>query len=188
MAGKDRTRSSSWVNCVPNGDRLLQRETGGTHLKQQITFARLPRIAAADIIAHMSDPRVAAHLPLMTFDWDAAAVAKFVATKEACWTRDGLGHWAILLNGTYVGWGGFQKEGAEWDFGLVLTPDAFGLGVRIARQAIAFAIADERIPFVTFMLPPSRKNLGALTRLGARFVGEVDYDGAAFLKYRLETA
>jgi hypothetical protein len=135
----------------------------------------------------MSDPRVAEHMPLLTFKWDDAAVSKFVSTKEDCWKRDGLGHWAILSNGRYVGWGGFQKEHGEWDYGLVLKPEAFGLGARISRQAIEFAIADERIPFVTFLLPPSRKNLGALTRLGATYVDEIEYDGATFLKYRLDT-
>lgn len=92
-----------------------------------------------------------------------------------------------MSDNQYVGWGGFQKEGDEWDFGLVLKPDAFGLGTRISRKAIQFAIADERMPFVTFLLPPSRKKLGALERLGARRVDEIDYDGATFLKYRLET-
>jgi len=155
--------------------------------KPEIAFARLPGIDPDEIIAHMSSPRVAEHMPLLTFDWNRAAVAKFVAAKEACWTRDGLGHWAILADGKYVGWGGFQKEGDEWDYGLVLKPDCFGLGTRISRQALDFAMADERIPYVTFLLPPSRKNLGALARLGARRVGEIDYDGATFLKYRLET-
>jgi hypothetical protein len=136
-------------------------------LKHEITFARLPEIEPSEILAHMSDPRVSEHMPLLTFEWDAAAVTKFIATKEECWVRDGLGHWAILSNNKYVGWGGFQKEGDEWDFGLVLS--------------------DERIPFVTFLLPPSRKNLGALERLGARRVDEIEYDGATFLKYRLET-
>jgi hypothetical protein len=135
----------------------------------------------------MSDPRVAEHMPLLTFAWDATVVADFVDGKEACWARDGLGHWAFLADGRYVGWGGFQKEGDEWDFGLVLRPDAFGLGARIARQALDLAIADDRIPFVTFLLPPSRKNLGALKRLGARPMGEIDHDGARFLKFRLDT-
>ena len=156
-------------------------------MKHEITFVRLPEIKPGEIIAHMSDPRVAEHMPLLTGEWDSVTVARFVATKEASWDRDGLGHWAILDNGEYVGWGGFQKEGDEWDYGLVLKPDAFGLGTRISRKAIEFAIADERIPFVTFLLPPSRNNLGALERLGARFVAEVEYDGARFLKYRLET-
>lgn len=152
-----------------------------------LTFVRLPDIPPGAIIAHMSDPRVAAHLPLLTFEWDQHALREFVAAKEEYWRRDGLGHWAILLDGAYVGWGGFQKEGDEWDFGLVLKPDRFGLGARIARKSIAFAQADERIPFVTFLVPSSRKHLGGLARLGARFVGEVVHEGAAFLKFRLET-
>ncbi|MEM8916609.1 MAG: GNAT family N-acetyltransferase [Pseudomonadota bacterium] len=156
-------------------------------MRQAITFARLSEIQPDEILDHMSDPRVATHLPLLTSKWDAAAVDKFVAQKEASWTRDGLGHWAILSNGRYVGWGGFQMEGDEWDFGLVLRPDAFGLGARIAKKAIEFAIADDRIPFVTFLLPPSRKKLAALKKLGATQIGEIDYDGSTFLKFRLET-
>lgn len=156
-------------------------------MQPNIVFARLPEIDPAEIAAHMSDPRVAEHMPLLTFAWDAAAVATFVAQKEECWARDGLGHWAILCDDRYVGWGGFQKEGEEWDYGLVLRPDAFGLGVRISRKALAFANADPRIPFVTFLLPPSRRNLSALKRLGAVCIGEIEYDGATFLKFKLET-
>lgn len=156
-------------------------------MTHQITFTRLPAIEPDEIMAHMSDPRVAEHMPLLTFEWDADAVTKFVAAKEECWARDGLGHWAILSDNKYVGWGGFQKEGEEWDFGLVLKPGSFGLGTRISRKAIEFAVTDARIPFVTSLLPPSRKNLRALARLGAKFVGEIDYNGEKFLKYRLET-
>lgn len=156
-------------------------------LKDDIIFARLLDIEPTEIAAHMSDPRIAEHMPLLISAWDAGAVAKFVAQKEQCWTRDGLGHWAILSGGRYVGWGGFEKEGDEWDFGLVLKPEAFGLGRRVTKKAIEFARADARIPFVTFLLPPSRKNLGGLKRLGATPVGEIEYDGARFLKFRLET-
>ncbi|MCK5500249.1 MAG: GNAT family N-acetyltransferase [Tritonibacter mobilis] len=156
-------------------------------MHHDITFARLTEVDPTEIITHMSDPRVAEHMPLLNFEWDEAATAGFVATKEACWDRDGLGHWVILDNGNYVGWGGFQREGNEWDFVLVLKPTSFGLGTRILRKAIEFAFADDRIPFVTFLLPPSRKNLSALKRLGAVFVAEIEYDGLTFLKYRLDT-
>ena len=156
-------------------------------LRSKIAFVRLSEIAPAEIADHMSDPRVAEHMPLLTSGWDEAAAAKFVTMKEACWARDGLGHWAFLADGRYVGWGGFQREGDDWDFGLVLRPDAFGLGRRIASKAIDFAVADKRIPYVTFRLPPSRRNLGALNKLGAHRVGEIEYGGATFLKYRLET-
>ena len=156
-------------------------------MENKITFARLTDVDPAEIVAHMSDPRVAEHMPLLTFSWNLKVATGFVAKKEEYWSRDGLGHWALLADGTYVGWGGFQKEGDEWDFGLVLRPDVFGLGRRIALKAMEFAIADARIPFVTFLLPPSRKNLGGLRRLGARQIGEIEYDGETFLKFRLET-
>lgn len=154
---------------------------------RKITFARLTDISPDEILTHMSDPRVAEHMPLLTFKWDADTVAGFIAAKEACWQRDGLGHWAILCDDVYVGWGGFQKEGDEWDFGLVLDPNSFGLGQRISRKALDFARQDARIPFVTFLLPPSRTKLGALARLGATFVEDVDYEGSTFMKFRLET-
>jgi hypothetical protein len=114
-------------------------------------------------------------------------VTRFVADKEEAWRRDGLGHWAILCDGRYVGWGGFQKEGDEWDFGLVLKTDAFGLGPTIAKKAMEFARSDDRIPSVTFLVPLSRKHLGALERLGATWVGEIEYGGATFRKFRLDT-
>ncbi|MBA5778564.1 GNAT family N-acetyltransferase [Stappia sp. F7233] len=152
-----------------------------------MTFTRLPEISPDEIIAHMNDPRVTEHMPLATFVWDEAFCGKFVGMKEDCWQRDGLGHWAILGDGAYIGWGGFQKEGEEWDFGLVLKAECFGLGARIARKALDFARSDERIPFVTFLLPPSRKHLKGLDRLGARLVGEVDHSGSTFLKFRLDT-
>lgn len=60
--------------------------------------------------------------------------------------------------------------------------------MRIARQALAFAKADARIPCMTSLLPPSRKTMGALRRLGAQQVGQVAYDGATFLKVRLDMA
>lgn len=153
----------------------------------KITFSRLSNIPAEYIAAHMSDPALARHMPLLRGSWNQQRTADFVAMKESRWSQDGLGHWAILANGTYVGWGGFQREQADWDFGLVLKPSAFGLGMRITTQALAFARADARIPSVTFLLPPSRTKLGALKRIGALFEGDVMLEGALFSKYRLVT-
>jgi len=135
----------------------------------------------------MSDPRVAAHMPLLVNHWNHRSLVEFISAKEEYWRRDGLGHWAILSDDEYVGWGGFQKEGDEWDFGLVLKPECFGLGPRIVKKSLEFARADARIPYVTFLLPPSRKHLRGLARLGAQFICEVEHKGADYLKYRLET-
>ncbi|MFZ1816067.1 MAG: GNAT family protein [Rhizobiaceae bacterium] len=153
-----------------------------------ITFTRLSDVSRQLLFAHMSDPRIARHMPLINFEWDMAAIDHLVAQKEERWHKDGLGHWAILCDGSYVGWGGFEKEEGDWDYGLVLTPSAFGLGLPITRQALHFARADERISCVTFLLPPSRRHLRALQRIGAHFVGEVVHEGSNFLKFSLDTA
>ncbi|SIN87421.1 Acetyltransferase (GNAT) domain-containing protein [Octadecabacter temperatus] len=153
----------------------------------RIRLVRLTDVSLKDIVSHMNDPRVAEHMPLLTVEWTPEVARKFVATKEESWKQDGLGHWAILNDKTYVGWGGFQKEGDDWDFGLVLKPDKFGLGMRVSRMAIEFAKADARIGTITFLLPLSRKNLGALSRGGAKFVANIEYGGEIFKKYSLET-
>jgi len=153
----------------------------------EIRFVRLKDISLEEIASHMSNARVAEHMPLLKSKWTLEDANKFVKTKERTWQHDGLGHWAILYGDVYVGWGGFQKEGEEWDFGLVLKPKNFGLGMRISRKAIEFAHSDPRIDFVTFLLPLSRRNLGALSRGGATFVENIKYDGETFKKYRLET-
>ncbi|MBB4303591.1 RimJ/RimL family protein N-acetyltransferase [Rhodobium orientis] len=153
-----------------------------------IRFGRLGEVSLEAIAAQMSDPRVTEHMPLDRGGWDRAAARAFVAAKEATWRRDGLGHWAIFVGERYAGWGGFQKEAMEWDFGLVLRPEHFGFGMRITRLALDRARSDPRIPFVTFLLPPSRKNLAGLARLGAEFAGEVVHEGARFRKYKLDTS
>jgi len=183
-----RNRSVFTIQFALSADRDTDLRPGKSDLSNEIAFKRLPEIDPAKLVAHMSDPRIAEHMPLLVFEWDLNAATDFVAKKEEYWTRDGLGHWAFLTDGRYVGWGGLQKEGDEWDFGLVLRPDAFGQGQRISRKIIDFAIADKRIPYVTFLLPPSRKKLRGLERLGATRVGRIVYDGSQFLKYRLETS
>lgn len=156
-------------------------------LSHDIRFGRLTEVAIADIVAHMSDPRLREHMPLLKGPWGETEARAFVAAKEACWARDSLGHWAFFAGERYVGWGGYQKEGPEWDFGLVLRPQDFGLGACITRQALEFARREPSIPYVTFLLPPSRRRLAVLTRLGARSCDSVQCAGTSFLKFCLKT-
>jgi len=67
-------------------------------LKNEVTFGRLSEIDPAEVANHMSDPRVAEHMPLLTFQWDLEAARKFITHKEQCWAKDGLGHWAFKAN------------------------------------------------------------------------------------------
>ncbi len=146
---------------------------------------RLTDIDPDVILAHLRDPRIAQHLPLLPANPDAALVKQMIETKEECWERDRLGHWAILHDGEYVGWGGFQRELDEWDFGLVLRPEFFQQGKAIALQAFEWARRHTGIEEVTFLLPLSRSKR-ALLRLGARPLGISEHADIPFRKWRLK--
>lgn len=83
----------------------------------EIFFARLIGTAPDEIAAHMSDPRLAEHMPLLTHPWDKKTVAAFVAAKEECWRRDGLGHWAILCDGIMSAGAAFKKKARDRTMG-----------------------------------------------------------------------
>lgn len=82
--------------------------------------------------------------------------------------------------------GADSREG-EVGFRPRPAPGPLRTGPRIARACLDAAARDPRIPFVTFLLPPSRNHVAALARLGAREVDGVEYGGAAFRKFRLDT-
>ena len=166
---------------------ICRLKKGKVKVNDGTAFIRLTEVPLDEIARHMSDPRVAEHMPLLIDKWDIQRAQEFVGKKEKYWQKDGLGHWAFLNHGRYVGWGGFQKEGDEWNFGLVLKSNSFGLGPNITYQALDFAEQQKNIPYVTFLLPPSRKNLGGLERIGAKFVEETMYENELFLKYRIDT-
>lgn len=150
---------------------------------QDFEFGDLQAVPRALLAAQMADARVAAHLPLLdgAFDVDA-----FLQAKAQRWAQDGLGHWAIWKGDVFLGWGGFEKEGDVWDFGLVLTPQAFGQGLAITRRALEFARGDARIETVQFLLAPTRRSVKALARMGAKEVGEVRYGGQTFRRFLLD--
>lgn len=146
-------------------------------------FEDLQAVPRGLLAAQMADARVAAHLPLLDGAFDVEA---FLQVKAQRWAEDGLGHWAIWQGDIFLGWGGFEKEGDVWDFGLVLVPAAFGKGLAITRQALAFAAEDARIETVQFLLAPTRRSVKALARMGAKEVGEVRYGGQTFRRFLLD--
>ncbi|MFU7529455.1 hypothetical protein [Qipengyuania sp. ASV99] len=150
----------------------------------QVTFIALESVPRTDLMAHMRDPRIARHLPLLRAQWDDAVLTRFLSDKAAAWARDGLGHWAIMIDGAYAGWGGFQKEGPDWDYGLVLRAEFFSLGMVITRAACAWLVHNTSIRDASVLLPLSRSPR-ALARIGARRAGEADYDGIRFARWAL---
>lgn len=152
---------------------------------ERIVLTRLREIAPALIIELMNDSRVRRHLPLATGDFGPAECTAFVLSKEKMWTEHGYGPWAIVIDGNFAGWGGLQPEGSDVDVGLVLHPSHWGEGQHLYRRFIGYAFEKLGQDSVITLLPQSRRNVGAIFRLGFRRDGGMVLDGVRFRRYRL---
>ncbi|MDB5542456.1 MAG: N-acetyltransferase [Devosia sp.] len=150
----------------------------------EITFLPLSEIAAADLVELLNDPDVRRHMPLAGDHWDEARGLDWAKGKDAQWQENGYGPWAIRIDETFAGWGGFQKEGEEADLGLVLLPAQWGHGAVLFRELVRRG-REMQLSNVTILLPPSRVRMKGLARLGFEPAGELEYAGHRFLKFRL---
>ncbi len=149
-----------------------------------ISFGRMGTVEPAVLLQMLENPDVRRHMPLAGDDWTEQSAFDWAKGKEAQWQQNGYGPWAVYLDDVFAGWGGFQKEGDETDLGLVLLPQHWGHGARIFRELVARG-RDMKLTNITIMLPPSRRRLKSLERLGFVSLGDVEYEGTRFHKFRL---
>ncbi len=149
-----------------------------------VSFVRLTEVPLAAVVELLNEPRNARHMPLAgTFDEQSAA--EWVRAKDGQWTRNGFGPWAVLVNGDFAGWGGFQQEESGADFGLVLLPSYWGHGAAITRAALDRGFTELGLTEVVIALPFSRTPDRVVARFGFVADGEVAYGQARFRQYRL---
>lgn len=149
-----------------------------------ITFARLTEIPLALVLDLLNESRNARHLPLAgAFDADAAA--DWVRAKDGQWDANGYGPWAVMIDGRFAGWGGFQREENGADFALVLSPPYWGHGAAVTRAALDQGFAEFGFDDVIIALPYSRSPTRVVARFGFRSDGDVSYGGTTFRQYRL---
>lgn len=127
-------------------------------------------------------------MPLTGESFTSRTAAEWVASKDAQWERHGFGPWAILVDGAFAGWGGFQAEAGGADFGLVLDPHYWGQGRAIARLMLDRGFGEFGLDEVVIALPYSRSPDRAVARWGFTPDGEASYDGTRFRQYRLSRA
>ncbi|MFG6102546.1 N-acetyltransferase [Leptolyngbyaceae cyanobacterium CCMR0082] len=151
----------------------------------RITFTRLSKIPPNAIIDLMNDPAVRRHLPLAQDEFGYVECDRFVAIKERMWEERGLGPWAFVLDDEFIGWGGLQPEGDDVDLGLVLNQKYWGAGPALYRRILKHAFEELCVDSVTALLPPSRKRVAALRRLGFHKDGEIVIQDQRFIRYRL---
>jgi RimJ/RimL family protein N-acetyltransferase len=154
-------------------------------MTEQVTFIRLTEVPLASVAALLNEPRNARHMPLATAGFTAESAATWVRDKDAQWAVHGYGPWAVLVDGEFAGWGGFQHEEGGADFALVLSPEHWGHGAAITRAALDRGFGELGLDSVLIALPPTRNPERVVRRFGFEPDGEVTYDGATFRQYRL---
>ncbi len=150
----------------------------------KIEFVQLAEIDKAAVIELLNHPLVRRHMPLST-DFNETSYDQFIAEKQRLWKEHGYGPWGILVDGKFVGWGGFQWEQGDADLALVLHPNHWGLGKWIVRRMITTAFVDMGFETITILLPPSRTRIKGVLKLHFKPDGEMWIKGEKFLRYRL---
>ncbi len=152
----------------------------------RIDFVRLPEADLSDVIALLNEPRNGRHLPLAGERFSVDTAREWVAAKDGQWEQHGYGPWAVLVDGEFAGWGGFQHEENGADFGLVLAPTHWGHGADVTRAALARGFDELGLERVLIALPYSRRPDRVVARYGFVPDGEVSYGGTTFRQYRLD--
>jgi len=156
-----------------------------SQLMDRIEFVRLFEVDEKQLIELMNNDLVGKQLPLLTGDFSVEQCRAFLEAKEKLWDDYGFGPWAILIDGKFAGWGGLQPESNDADFALVLHPAFWGWGRRIFEKVKALAFGEMNRDSITVLLPPSRLNSRAITRLGFVEDGHSIIDGVRFVRFRL---
>ena len=92
----------------------------------EIAFVRLTEIPLGQVVALLNEPRNGRHLPLAGERFTVETAQAWVAAKDGQWAEHGYGPWAVLVDGAFAGWGGFQREENGADFALVLQSRLLG--------------------------------------------------------------
>ncbi|GAA4411157.1 GNAT family N-acetyltransferase [Actinokineospora soli] len=150
----------------------------------RIEFVRLTEVPLPVVMAMLNEPRNARHMPLSA-EFSEELAAHWVQGKDGQWALHGYGPWAILVDGEFAGWGGFQHEENGADFALVLLPEQWGRGAEITRVALDRGFDELGLDEVIIALPFTRNPTRVVARFGFVPDGEVSYCGSSFRQYRL---
>jgi RimJ/RimL family protein N-acetyltransferase len=154
-----------------------------------VGFLSLSSIDPELLRALLNDSRVTRHMPLANSEpMSLQAVRDWVVTKEDIVRQHGYGPQAILLDGSFAGWGGLEPDGDGASISLVLLPDYWGRGREVLDALLEEAFGRRALPYVLAEFPPSRTRVRGLLRVGFRQVGERVIFGETFVVYRLDAA
>jgi ribosomal-protein-alanine N-acetyltransferase len=165
-------------------------ERGGVdRVSAPLAFARLTDVPLDSVLELLNERRNRRHMPLAgPGDFDADSARKWVAAKDAQWESHGFGPWAVLHDGDFAGWAGFQREEGGADFALVLLPRYWGLGLEVTAAALERGFDELGLDEVLIALPRTRRPDRVVARWGFTPAGDVVHGDVVFRQYRLTRA
>ena len=150
-----------------------------------IEFIRLTQVNKKDIIELMNNPKVVKHMPLASSKFDDKAYKKFIEEKETIWKKYGFGPFGFIIDKNFIGWGGLQPEQNDIEIAMVLNPNYWGYGRKIYERIINSAFHELKLKSIIILLPPSRKHIKGILKLGFKREALLKIDDVLFYRYRL---
>ena len=133
----------------------------------------------------MNNPRVLKHVPLASNCFGEKEYAQFIESKENIWKENGYGPWAFIINQKFIGWGGLQPIDNDIEIALILNPNYWGIGKIIFNKIIKSAFEGLKLNSIIILLPPTRKHIRGLLKLGFEKDGKLEINNKLFFRYRL---
>ncbi|HAT3977608.1 TPA: GNAT family N-acetyltransferase [Legionella pneumophila] len=137
------------------------------------------------IIQLLNDPLVKRHMPLSVDNFDEKHYTNFIQAKESIWENFGFGPWAYFIDDKFVGWGGIQPDGDDFELALVLSPKYWGYGRHLYNNLIEEAFSQLHLNSITILFPPSRTRIKWIFKIGFIEEGRVVINGKIFTRFRL---
>jgi hypothetical protein len=149
----------------------------------KVPFEKVDRKLLIDLF---NNPLVKRHMPLSPGVFTLDDYYKFLEDKQVIWNRQGFGPSAYYINGEFIGWGGIQPDGDEFEVALVLDPNRWGCGKLLYKDIMREAFSDHHLESINILLPSSRKKYKWLPKEGFIEAGTVIIDNHKFTRYRAE--
>jgi ribosomal-protein-alanine N-acetyltransferase len=115
---------------------------------------------------------------------------ELVAGAAAGWTTRGWGRWSIFdrSNGEFIGFCGFRAEDGKPELISMVQKKFWGNGTAKEANEACLAYGFTTLGFsevVSFTRPANARARGLLDKLGATFLGLIDFHGVEGLAYKL---
>lgn len=145
-----------------------------------LNFRSLKVPSLSDWLDLFQDARVKKHMPLSESNIDEKWIQNWISGKEKYPKETPFEIYSIWDDGNFVGWGGIQADGDNFEIAIVLKPEYWGFGHDIYGKFIKdFELSGVTQPLLIY-LPLSRKIEGIKNRFSFARLPNVKISGVEF--------